>query len=120
MKQLIATIILAATAVTVQAETVTVFAGTNQGIKECINIQNNLTGLERVHRAGLLLYRKDNKYINLECPLPTMRGDLISGKIVVYTEAEIVQLDEAYMIKQRQSAEQQAIKSTELLKKYGI
>ena len=118
MKQLITTVIFAATAVTVQAETVTVIDGTIDGVVECSELSRNLG--YSVQRAGMSLYLKDNKYIEVNCPTPSGSLKWNPGKVVVYTMAEIAQLEEAYVIKQRQLAEQRAIKKAEQMRKYGI
>ena len=121
MKQLIPAIVLAATAVTVQAETVTVIDGTPQGLLECHSLRRELGIHNKVQRAGIDLYRKDNRFIQVECQTLTDNGSKWNpGKVVVYTPAEVVQLEEAYVIKQRQSDDQRAREKAELLKKYGI
>jgi len=121
MKQLITAAIFAATAVTVQAETVTVIDGTIDGYVECRELSIALLPHQTRIRAGIYpLYLKDNKYIEVNCPTPLEVLKWNPGKVVVYTMAEMAQLEEAYAIKQRQSAEQRAIKKAEQMKKYGI
>ncbi len=86
---------------------------------ECRELILNLGGYPE-RRAGAEFFRKDNKFIQVECPAPSEGVKWKPGKVVVYTPAEVAQLEEAHVIKQRRSAEQEAIQKAELLKKYGI